>query len=657
MPGRTSSSRGPGVPRIMTASAIAAQRDAIAEVLANRNVVLGELELELESSRSELAKLRASRTYRVASALAQARAGSVGGLIGLPQALWRALMSPVEEPILPPGTKEDATFRRFEAKPRIRRPLRIIAVVDTFTEQSLLGECELMLPGPATGECHLDDFDGELLFVESAWHGNRGGWTDELHENSPHFHRLLKYAHIRRMPTVFWNKEDPVHYEHFISLARHFDHVMTTAVENIPDYRQKLVSDNVSLMPFACQPRLHNPVEAGDRRDAFVFAGSFYPQYPERNETLRNMVEELSRFAPVDIFDRNMHRGIAELAFPPDMAMRVVGSLPPDEVMSACKHYRYALNVNTVTTSQTMLARRVFELAATGTVVFSNSSPAISRLFGDIVVMASEKDEWGCVARSLHDDPVRVQRLALHGVRKVLSEHTWAHRVALLARIARGEADSPDSLRIFWIAPVSNKDELEHVVSAYRRQLHRDCRLMVVSEWMPGTLPEGCHWLTPEKADAMEFEPGVAFAGCNPHDWYGPGYLWDMALAAQYFDGAGVGKRSYWVRMQDDDFLVDQGACYRETESVGVHRALLFRPDALFKSPGRMALAIGLKEQIRGHFLGLDNFNYCENASSASAPADDGGEQLDTGLSLADFISFQSDCAVSGQSVQTEVST
>ncbi|WP_210425929.1 glycosyltransferase family protein, partial [Salmonella enterica] len=67
--------------------------------------------------------------------------------------------------------------------------------------------------------------------------------------------------------------------------------------------------------------------------------------------------------------------------FPGTLADRVVGSLPYRNLLTAYKHYKVFLNVNSVTDSPSMCARRIFEISAAGTPVVSTPSAATKAFF------------------------------------------------------------------------------------------------------------------------------------------------------------------------------------------------------------------------------------------------------------------------------------
>src|SRR5699024_11808068 len=66
--------------------------------------------------------------------------------------------------------------------------------------------------------------------------------------------------------------------------------------------------------------------------------------------------------------------------FPGTLAQRVVGSLPYRNLLTAYKHYKVFLNVNSVTDSPSMCARRIFEISAAGTPVVTTPSAATKEI-------------------------------------------------------------------------------------------------------------------------------------------------------------------------------------------------------------------------------------------------------------------------------------
>ena len=85
------------------------------------------------------------------------------------------------------------------------------------------------------------------------------------------------------MPVVFWSKEDPVHFGVFLKVAQAADFVFTTDADCVGLYKTCVGHDRVYYLPFAAQPKIHNPLEEYERQNKFCFAGSFYVRYQERS--------------------------------------------------------------------------------------------------------------------------------------------------------------------------------------------------------------------------------------------------------------------------------------------------------------------------------------------------------------------------------------
>ena len=136
-------------------------------------------------------------------------------------------------------------------------------VLDEFSLSAFGYEWDQVEVTPSTWRTLLEEQPVDLLFVESAWHGNHDAWQFHLTGPSaprPAFVELVQWCRAHGIPTVFWNKEDPAHYADFLDSARLFDHVFTTDSTRIEQYRRDLGHERVDVLPFAAQQSIHNPV-------------------------------------------------------------------------------------------------------------------------------------------------------------------------------------------------------------------------------------------------------------------------------------------------------------------------------------------------------------------------------------------------------------
>src|SRR5699024_1029851 len=136
----------------------------------------------------------------------------------------------------------------------------------------------------------------------------------------------------------------------------------------------------------------HNPLEEFIRVDGCSFAGAYYKKYADRNRDFSELVPAIEAHGAFEIYDRNFGSEDDEQRFPEEFQKNIVGHLLPEDIGVAYKGYTYSLNLNSVKQSQSMFARRVFELLASNTLVISNYSRGLRLLFGDLILGSDGAD-------------------------------------------------------------------------------------------------------------------------------------------------------------------------------------------------------------------------------------------------------------------------
>lgn len=311
---------------------------------------------------------------------------------------------------------------------------RVVSILDEFSQSCFSPVLNLFSLGPAKFELDLDRIDPEFLLVESAWNGNEGRWRYQLTSSTgpkQAFTDLLRECRRRGIPTVFWNKEDPVHYADFIEAAKLFDFVLTTDGDKVPDYQRDLGHGRVDIMRFAAEPTIHNPLAVdGYRRGDIAFGGQYFKhKYPERRAQMDLLFSAAANF-DFSIFSR-MLGADENYQFPGRYQQFVKGSLPYREMVREYKRHKVFLNVNSVVGSSTMCARRIYELAACKTVTVSTPSAATRSVFAeDEVPFVESAGEAGELFERLVGDDVWRCATAQRAWRRVARAHTMADRAA-----------------------------------------------------------------------------------------------------------------------------------------------------------------------------------------------------------------------------------
>jgi len=539
----------------------------------------------------------------------------------------------------------DANVRtaRLPSLPKTLSEIRMAVVMDEFTYSSYRHCCDVLQLTPSNWREELENHSPDLLFIESAWRGKDDAWKGKISHCSDELRGVIDWCRIRRIPTVFWNKEDPVHFEGFIATASRFDHVFTTDIDCISRYKANLGHDRVYLLPFACQPATHNPVEQYERQDAFCFAGAYYARFPERQRDLDTFIEALRDETEVHIYDRNHGKDDPAYRFPESYQPLIKGGLAFDEIDRAYKGYRYNINLNSVKQSQSMFARRVFDLLGCNTATISNFSLGLRLMFGDLVFTTDSGEQMLKRLTPLLNDDLAYRRFRLSGLRKIMTEHTYQHRLEyVLSKVGEHHPAVERPLAVM-VARVSSQVEVEQAHTAFLRQSWSEKHLvLVVSGGLRvGDLPrasdisilghESCDKVIPARK-----WPGAMLAGISLADSHGEHYLTDMMLAIAYADTRAIGKGTYFESMESGVGLSNEGRQYSYLDAVDIRCSVL----ASEMVEGDLRSFVDSIEQgvYRGRALSVDEFHYLRGASTNDLAGIVCLPEIDAGIPLTEIL-------------------
>lgn len=511
--------------------------------------------------------------------------------------------------------------------------LRVACVMDRFTLDSYSPECNILEVTPGNWKEEIDNFVPHMLFIESAWKGKEDLWYRKIANGSKEYFEMTSYCHEKNIPVVFWNKEDPIYTDTFMVAARMADYIFTTDIDCIEKYKRELKNDNVFLLHFAAQPKLHNPIEKFERKDKFCFAGAYYHRYPKRAKVFDGFSKVFIETKGFDIYDRNYKNSLPEHAFPKSYDKYILGKLDPSEIDVAYKGYNYGVNMNSVNQSQTMFARRVFEMLASNTVTVGNYSRGVKNLFGDLTICTDDETTLMNDLKKYCLDEITFRKYRLLGLRKVLNEHLYEDRLSYIVDKVFGREIKKVLPKIIMISTSSNESSLNRIINMFNKQTYNNKLLYIISDSFES---DSENIISIRHDQAKEFK--VSSFGNNTFvttfsetDYYGENYLLDLALTTRYGNYDVIGKSGYY-EFDNEKFSINTiGNTYKAVETLNSCRSIL--NCEAFSEYNLYDLANSI--EIKNHnSFSIDEFNYCMNYCESSCDEVDDLLIHDKGLTM-----------------------
>jgi spore maturation protein CgeB len=515
--------------------------------------------------------------------------------------------------------------------------LRIACIFDEFSTESFSKECKLIPFTPNNWREVFSEEKPHILMVESAWKGKDFAWKNKIREykGNPEIKEVVNFCKKNNIPTIFWNKEDPVHFDKFISTASQFDYIFTTDKNMIPSYKEAAGHNNVFAMPFSAQPAVHNPIRKYRREDGICFAGTYYGErHPDRKKDM-DAILKVCKPHNLVIYDRNYLVPDTPFVFPEEYNNNVKGTLKYSEIDKAYKGYNVMLNVNSVKNSPTMFSRRVFEGLACGTPIISTYSKGISQMFGDIIIAS---DDWEFAEQeieALMNNPILWKQRSLEGIRRVMLNHTYSDRLRfILSKVGiKMEKRVP---RIAVVAMTNSEAEIEKLIQVYNQQNYLNKELILFINEEESNCNELINKYNSKNVTCYikgyideHYDSISQLIDCDyfayldvTKNMYGENYLTDLAVATVYTDSEIIGKKSYYT-MKNGELVLNNEDEYVYTNELDVDKSMINR-QLLKDIPVSDYLELFKGNQSLNYFFeigfllfSIDNNNFVENDSKS----------------------------------------
>lgn len=327
--------------------------------------------------------------------------------------------------------------------------INVTVIMDSFSYNSYKMEFNAFCLEPDSWLDVFGENEIDLFFCESAWHGvGKSNIIDNVaveNIDSPWEHKItyinrdkentllkiIEYCNENGIPTVFWNKEDPKSFDIFVDAALKFDYIFTSDYDSVKKYIVR-GHENVHPLLFASQIKHFNPICNKKRSKDIVFAGSWYGyDFPQRCALMKEMFNKIIESEHnLKIYDRNSKISDKNPSwkYPDEYQQYINPGVSFDKMDEVYKESKYSLNINSITNSPTMFARRIFELMSSNTYVISNYSKGVYDLFKNNVYYLDKE-------KSLELNGEEVERVCEENLYNVLKNHNYTERFKYILNI------------------------------------------------------------------------------------------------------------------------------------------------------------------------------------------------------------------------------
>ncbi|MEN2893147.1 hypothetical protein DGCBELOO_00530 [Mannheimia haemolytica] len=504
-------------------------------------------------------------------------------------------------------------FNKVDSKFKKKYGFKFISILDEISHTSFDSEFKLFPLNKANFESQIKGSLSLGLFIESCWKGNFGAWEYAFtspnlqHQNAQNLLKALDVCKNRNFPIVFWNKEDPMHYEKFLPISSKCDVIFTTDSNKVKDYQRDVPNAKVETLMFAANINICNPANRFRyEAENICFAGSYYGVgHDDRKKQMDALLPTIIKFKGA-IYDRMSQVQSADerYSYPKQYRKFIRPAVPFKEIVDIYKQFKIFLNVNTITDSPTMMSRRVYELLACGTPVISTPSLVIDEQFKGIVQVAKDAKEANKIAKRLLENEWEWLRISHLGYREVMLKHTYEHRAVQIANTL-GQDIKPEAPLASIVVASNRPYFIDRIVDNVTNQSYPNIEVIVIAQKYTAEQLDNLKQklsksnklknvivvqndsddtLGKRLNQGIKLSKGEYVAKFDDDDFYFPNYLQDMLIPFKFGDYGIIGKKEIFIFLesQNKTFVRYKGQRHLETDFL-TGATLVFARDALKK--------------------------------------------------------------------------
>lgn len=312
---------------------------------------------------------------------------------------------------------------------------KIGIISDLFLFKSFDGLADFYPIYPGNYQQHADI---DILLLVSTWRGVdevswKGVTTKSSDKRALLFDEILPFYRSLDIPVVFYSKEDPPNYNHFLPFAQQADYIFTSAAEMIPKYQQDCPdAKSIDVLPFGINPKNHSPIgsQQGHLNRLVPFAGSWFNhKYEDRSRWGADILDAVVASQDYDllVFDRNSHLNDPRYQFPTRYAHALTPAIDHRALLDVQRLVDVSINLNSVQNSSSMFANRAIELQAQGTFVLSNYNVGLNSRYPHVHISNGFTDTLAALDRLTER---QIREIQADGIRAVFSNDLAIMRIA-----------------------------------------------------------------------------------------------------------------------------------------------------------------------------------------------------------------------------------
>lgn len=409
-----------------------------------------------------------------------------------------------------------------------------------------------------------------FFFCESCWNGNNGEWKYKINtiKIKKETVNILNQCKKLNIPTIFYNKEDPVNFDSYIDTAKHFDIIITTDINCVNKYKE-LTKSQIFVMPFTINPLdINNIGRKNDINNSF-FAGSLTYSLSEIRKKNTNILLDKLKKKKFVLFDRNLnekqrvefYNSMYNInMFHPKYNKYLHEAIPHEVLLKVHKTTNWCGNLNTVKTSDTMFARRVIEASIMKNSVVTDYSQGVYKNFGNSIYTLEDELKY-----NTNEDILLNQIKKQIGWRTVIEKYnSYSHFSDLFKKININGFKNIFSLneKISVICSTNRIDNYSIIIDNFNRQNYENKELIIVFNLNMNNEIENIINENPDLKikqideketlghclnEAIKLSTGEIISKFDDDDYYGKHYLTDMNYSMKISNADLVGKCAHMV--------------------------------------------------------------------------------------------------------------